>query len=296
MFTKQLIQPRSGTTRLLGDQQIHILESGSQNGSPVVLLHGCGSLAEEVLIPFENGEFRLIAPDRPGYGFSTSLPTADRGPLGQSFWLERFLDASGLASVWIVAHSIGSASALHLAARRPDLVKALLLISPCCSPVRAKPLIVLRAASAPLVGGLIRRHVISRLATFFLDRGLRASSFPDTLPPHLAALPASHMVNPIAIETMADELRAFNRDMALLPNLPADMPIHVLFGSEDHIVDPAVHIDWLRQRHPAIVVKLLDGVGHLPHHVAPSVAQRMLSDLARTRALQITEQPFTDVA
>lgn len=76
---------------------------------------------------------------------------------------------------------------------------------------------------------------------------------------------------------MADELRAFNRDMALLPGLPEQVPIHVLFGSQDLIIDPNVHIDWLRQRHPRLLVKRLEGVGHMPHHVAPAVTLQMLS-------------------
>ncbi|MBX5067373.1 alpha/beta fold hydrolase [Rhizobium lentis] len=298
MLKKQPIRPRLGTISVIDDLQVHVLESGSPNGSPVVALHGCGSLAEEVLLPFENSQHRLIAIDRPGYGWSSSLPPQERGPLGQSFWLERFLDTSGLGPVTIVAHSIGSASALHLAARIAELVKALLLISPCCSPVPPKPLMLLRTAVAPVIGPLIRRHIMSRWASLFLRHGLRSSSFPNALPSHLNMLPAGHMIRPSAIETMADELRAFNRDMALLPGLPEQVPIHVLFGSQDLIVDPNLHIDWLRQKHPRLLVKRLEGVGHMPHHVAPAVALRMLNDIIEERSSLPAVKPglLTDVA
>jgi pimeloyl-ACP methyl ester carboxylesterase len=140
-------------------------------------------------------------------------------------------------------------------------------------------MIVLRAAVAPLFGAMIRRHIISRWAAFFLDRGLRSSSFPDRLPAHLATLPADHIVNSLAIVTMAEELRAFNRDMAILPKLAPDIAVSVLFGSGDRIVEPARHIKWLRQKHPSPVVTVLDGVGHMPHHVAPAVALRMLAEI-----------------
>ncbi|MET3759372.1 hypothetical protein ABID08_006758 [Rhizobium binae] len=43
---------------VIDDHQVHVLESGSPNGSPVVDQHGCGNLAEEM----------------PGYGWSSSLP------------------------------------------------------------------------------------------------------------------------------------------------------------------------------------------------------------------------------
>ncbi|MGO7793355.1 alpha/beta fold hydrolase, partial [Rhizobium ruizarguesonis] len=77
---------------------------------------------------------------------------AERGPEGQSFWLEHLIASLDLPEVTIVAHSIGSAAALYLAARRPDLVRGLFLIYPCCRPVPPKPLIVLRSAVAPVVG------------------------------------------------------------------------------------------------------------------------------------------------
>ncbi|EJZ19023.1 alpha/beta hydrolase, partial [Rhizobium sp. Pop5] len=233
MLKHQALQPRIGKIYHVDKYQVHVLESGDLNASPVLVLHGCGSLAEEVLLPFAQSEFRIVAPDRPGYGFSDPLPPAERGPVGQSIWLERLLDALGLRGIPVVAHSIGCAPALHLAARRPELVSGLLLISPCCRPVPSKSLPLLRASAAPVVGSLIRRYVISRWADFFLDRGLKSSSYPNPLPPHLSTLPAAHVVNPGAIETMANELRAFNRDMELLQNLPGDLPLHVLFGTED---------------------------------------------------------------
>ncbi|MGY5812254.1 alpha/beta fold hydrolase [Rhizobium sp. LEGMi198b] len=297
MSGKQPIPPKVGTIWSIGDGRVHFLEKGVRDKEPVILLHGCGSIAEELLLPFEDSEFRVIAPDRPGYGLSTPIPASECGPIGQSFWLERFLDCAGFTGLTIVAHSIGSAPALHLAARRPDLISKLFLISPCCSPVPPKAMLILRAASAPLVGGLVRQHVISRWATFFVGQGLRASSFPNTVPSRLDGLPASHLVNPLAVQTMADELRAFNRDMQLLPSLPPHLIIHVLFGLSDAIIHPALHIDWLRRKHPAAFIKVLDGVGHLPHHVAPDEARNMLANLICAQMPQGSERlPLDHVA
>ncbi|GAA3108166.1 alpha/beta hydrolase [Rhizobium viscosum] len=260
-----------------------MLESGNADGNPVVLLHGCGSIAEEVMMPFAASGMHIIAPDRPGYGFSAALPAGERGPRGQSFWLERFLEALELDEVVLSGHSIGCAPALHLAARRPDLVKGLFLISPCCRPVPFKPFIVLRSAVAPFVGPVIRQHVIARWSSYFFERGLRASSCPNPVISELLTLPAMHMVNAASIATMAEELWAFNGDMQPLASLPAGLPVSVLFGREDRIIEPGWHLDWLHERHPALAVELLDGVGHMPHHVAPDLAVEMLGDLAGKR-------------
>jgi pimeloyl-ACP methyl ester carboxylesterase len=272
--------PQVGKIIETGREQIHMLESGSTGENPVVLLHGCGSIAAEVMMPFAGSGLHVIAPDRPGYGFSPALPAGERGPLGQSFWLERFLEALDLERVVLSAHSIGCAAALHLAVRRPDLVKGLLLISPCCRPVPFKPFIVLRSALAPFVGPVIRQHVIARWSSYFLERGLRASSYPNPVAAELFTLPPMHVVNAASIATMAEELWAFNGDMQPLGRLPADLPVSVLFGREDRIIDPVWHLDWLHERHPAVRVELLDGVGHMPHHVAPDLAVTMLGELA----------------
>lgn len=270
---------RTGKILQFDSAQVHILESGDVAGRPVVVLHGCGSLAQEVLLPFENSAYRLIAVDRPGYGHSTPLPEGERGGFGQSVWLERLLEFLDIRNVIIVAHSIGCAPALHLAARRRDLVSGLLLISPCCRPVPFKPLITLRAASAPMIGALFYQQVISRWPGYFVERGLQASSYPNPVPATLANLPAHHLLNPISIRSMADELRAFNSDMQRLTMLPADLPISVLFGLADRIIDPAWHLEWIRRKHPAPIIKLLNDVGHMPHHIAPDIARTMLSGL-----------------
>jgi pimeloyl-ACP methyl ester carboxylesterase len=296
MNHKQVPSPRAGDILTLGSHHIHVLECGDRRGSDVVMLHGCGSVAEEVVMPFEGSGFRIIAPDRPGYGFSSQLPQGARGPIGQAVWLESLFESMGLSRVLLVAHSLGSAAALHLAIRRPDLVRGILLISPCCRPVPFKPFIVLRTAVAPLVGDVVRRHVIGRWPGFFLDKGLRSSSFPNPLPLHLSDLPAGHVVSPMAIQTMADELRAFNRDMQDLPDLPAEIPLSVLFGARDSVIQAPWHIEFLRRRHPSPLVELLPGVGHLPHHVAPELAVQMLRDLAERSESPQIEEPRLHVA
>lgn len=271
---------RFGKILQLDCDQVHLLESGNAMGRPVVILHGCGSLAQEVLLPFENSPHRVIAVDRPGYGYSTPLPQGQRGAFGQSIWLEQLFEFLELGNVIVVAHSIGCAAALHLAARRPDLLRGLLLISPCCRPVPFKPLITLRAAVAPMIGALVYQQVISRWPDYFVERGLQASSYPNAIPAALTNLPARHLLRSVAIQSMADELRAFNADMELLTTLPADVPISVLFGLADKIIDPSWHLEWIRARHPAPTIKLLKDVGHVPHHIAPDLALTMLDDLA----------------
>jgi pimeloyl-ACP methyl ester carboxylesterase len=76
--------------------------------------------------------------------------------------------------------------------------------------------------------------------------------------------------------------------MISLPQLPAAMKLSVLFGAKDRVIQPAWHIDHLRDLHPAPAVEVLEGVGHLPHHVAPETARKMLHALVRETAIEPT--------
>ncbi len=103
-------------------------------GAPVLLLHGSGSLGQEILAAFPPLQgLRWVAPDRPGYGFSAALPGCE-DPLTQARWTRAFLDALGLDRAHVVAHSLACGAALCLAGRSPDRVARLVLIAPFCRP------------------------------------------------------------------------------------------------------------------------------------------------------------------
>src|SRR3954469_14675590 len=60
-----------------GGRRAYVLEGGRGGSPTVLLLHGLGSLAEEIFTavgpPLLRSGFRVVAPDRPGYGQSDPL-------------------------------------------------------------------------------------------------------------------------------------------------------------------------------------------------------------------------------
>jgi pimeloyl-ACP methyl ester carboxylesterase len=118
--------------------RIHVRDVGA--GPPVVILHsGWGWQA----YPFDaqlaglGGEFRVVAPDRTGYGSSPRLPSFPEG-YHRLFARECLgvMDALGIerASVW--GHSDGAVVAAWMAIEAPDRVRGLVLES--CHFWRAK--------------------------------------------------------------------------------------------------------------------------------------------------------------
>jgi pimeloyl-ACP methyl ester carboxylesterase len=95
---------------------------------PVVLVHGFAGAASNwsVLAPLLAASFRLIVPDLPGHGGSTPLPAAPN-LAGFADRVASIVEREDAAGAVVVGHSMGGIVALRLAARRPELVRGLVL-------------------------------------------------------------------------------------------------------------------------------------------------------------------------
>ena len=98
-------------------------------GEPLVLLHGGGMTVESWAqqIPALAEHYRVHVPERSGHG-----RTADReGELSYAGMADEtadFMDVLGIGAARVVGWSDGGAVALHLALRRPELVRRLVVI------------------------------------------------------------------------------------------------------------------------------------------------------------------------
>lgn len=100
--------------------RIRYIEEG--HGPAVVLLHGAslGSSADVFirnLRPLAAGGFRVIAFDQPGFGLSDT--PADHSASFRRKMILRFIDALGLKTVALVAHSQAGGTAVQLALQDP---------------------------------------------------------------------------------------------------------------------------------------------------------------------------------
>jgi len=95
----------------------------------VVLIHG-GGMDHSVWALHSrwlaHRGYAVLAPDLPGHGRSAGAPLAGIGDMAD--WIAALIDAAGVASAWLIGHSMGSLVALETAARHPARVSALGLI------------------------------------------------------------------------------------------------------------------------------------------------------------------------
>lgn len=128
--------PRGGRSGfvVVDDRQVHYLEWGPSRAAPVVCLHGGGQTAymwEELGSALAH-DHHVLAPDLPGHGDSD--PLTDVGGVGM---LDRralsgavlpFLAEFGADRAAFVGASLGGITSLTLAADRPEVVAALVLV------------------------------------------------------------------------------------------------------------------------------------------------------------------------
>ena len=96
----------------------------------VVFLHGAGmdhTVWALLARAFAHHGFAVLAPDLPGHGHSAGEALSSIAALAD--WTAALIDAAGVGAARLVGHSMGSLVALETAARHPEKVTALALIS-----------------------------------------------------------------------------------------------------------------------------------------------------------------------
>src|SRR6188474_2403127 len=118
-------------TARIGDVDVFYREAGPKDAPAILLLHGFPTSSQMFrgLIPQLAGEYRVIAPDYPGYGHS-SMPPHDR--FSYTFdnlakVIDAFTEKLGLTKYALYVQDYGAPVGYRLASRYPDRVTALVV-------------------------------------------------------------------------------------------------------------------------------------------------------------------------
>ncbi|WP_150242906.1 alpha/beta fold hydrolase [Nocardiopsis quinghaiensis] len=133
-MTAPLLPPgaRVGHVPLCGGS-VRVLRGGSPERPTLLLVHGGGSDNAAIswyrLFAPLSREYRVVAPDLPGFGGTTGIDPVG-GPERQADFVAALASELGLADVVAVGVSMGGDTVLNLALRHPRLVRGLVLIAP----------------------------------------------------------------------------------------------------------------------------------------------------------------------
>lgn len=141
-FNTNASNPEIGKTIQTGDIATNYQDVGQ--GDPVLLLHGSGPGVSawanwRGVISSLHDEFRLLAPDLAGFGYTEVPPDIQ---YSRAVWLRQivdFLDALKLDKINLVGNSFGGSMALALAIEHPERVGKIVLMGSVGVPFELTP-------------------------------------------------------------------------------------------------------------------------------------------------------------
>jgi pimeloyl-ACP methyl ester carboxylesterase len=287
----------------VGENRINVRRTppADRDAEPALYVHGLGGASTnftdlaDLLSPWLDGH----ALDLPGFGLSGPSPRGDYSIATHTRLVIDYLDQTGRGPVHLVGNSMGGAISIQVAARRPDLVRTLSLISPAVPDLRPKkgsdalmPLLLV-----PGVGS----RVLARLDQLPPERRVRAVIELCFAHPELVS--ANRLAEAVAElqvrrghawagEAMLRSLRGLVRSYLTLGTRSPwfalsqiQAPAVVVWGQLDRLVDVANAPRVARTLQDASLLVLPD-VGHTAQLEDPvSTARAILGLLSRTPAV-----------
>lgn len=253
---------------------LHYVDRGA--GSPVILLHGNGAMVQDYdisgLIDRLAKRNRVIAFDRPGFGYTNRPRAQEWTPAAQARLIHRALMQLGVKTSVVIGHSWGTLVALALALDHPAAVRALVLVSGYYFPTLRADVAALSPLAAPILGDLLRYTITPWLGRALWRPVIRQLFAPAPVSLRFAAaFPRELSLRPSQIKALAADTALMVPSAAALAKRYRElvMPVVIIAGTGDRIVGFARHSLRLHAILPQSQLISVAGAGHMIHHTVP---------------------------
>lgn len=256
-FRSLVVPTRAGRT--------HVIASGPEDAPPLVLLPMTFISATMWLynVAALSSCFRVYALDTTGDIGKSAPESPVRSRADIAGWLTDVLDGLGIKSAYMAGCSYGGWMTMSFALSAPERVRKIALLGPAATFVPLRLQFFLRGASVQM---LPRKPVVYSF--------LRWCSTREDL-----------AVNPI-VHQMLVGLRhfRFQPQNSVFPAVFTDeelktvkMPVLVLIGDKERVLDPVRAVERARRRVPGVEAEIIPGAGHaLPIDQPEIVNARLL--------------------
>lgn len=264
--------PPEGQFLTVDGHRVHVVIRGS--GPDLVLIHGASgstrdftfSLAEKL-----SGSFRVIVFDRPGLGYSDRITKSGASLSQQADVLAKAAAQLGANRPIVLGQSYGGAVALAWAVHHPDTLSALIPVA-AVSNVWQTPLDrYYRTVSDPWFGPLVILFLTAYVSDRYVGKVLQSIFVPQDAPSGYGEYVGTGLTlrrgalraNALQRANLIDEITAlypFYKDISV--------PCEIVHGDADTTVPAWNHAQRLVTQIPNASLRLLPGIGHMPHHSA----------------------------
>jgi pimeloyl-ACP methyl ester carboxylesterase len=244
------------------------------NGPDLVLIHGLNGNTRDFtfgLVDQLKTRYRVIVLDRPGLGWSDRLPVGSETIFDQARHLKDAAIALGADKPLVLGQSYGGAVALAWALDHPDHISGLITLAGPSHLWPTGPSAFYRITANP-IGAITAVPLITALVSDSrvedgIDGIFAPQATPDGYHDYVGAglslrretlrANARHRV------TLKDEIEAMLVRYEML-----DLPYELVHGTADITVDIDLHARAMLRDVSSANLTALQGVGHMPQHVA----------------------------
>ncbi len=261
-------------------------------GPDVVLLHGAsGNLRDMTfsLAPRLAGNYRVIAFDRPGLGYTDRLGDDAASLRAQADLLSRAAARLGADKPIVMGQSYGGAVALAWAVHFPDRLSALVPVSAVSNPWESDLSLFYRITSSRL-GSLLAVPVLTAFVSQNRIESVLEDIFAPQEPPEgygdhigtgLTLRRVSLRANADQRAALLDEIRALHTEYGRI-----DVPTEIVHGTADTTVGLSIHSEKLVDQIEGATLARLPGIGHMPQHAAQDLVAAAIDRAARRAGLR----------
>lgn len=263
------------------------------DGPPLVMLHGNGVTHSDFdtsgLTEHLARQHKLYIFDRPGFGYSDRPRTTIWTPRAQAELLYQALEKLQVERPVVLGHSWGTMVAVAMGLAHPDYVRGLVLLSGYYYPNIRLDAPLMSPPAIPIIGDVLRYTLSPLLGRLMWPAIVKHMFSPAPVPASFRELPVWMMLRPSQLRAgAAESALMIPSAMMLRKHYPElSMPVSIIAGSGDKVVDPAdnsmrLHSDVLRS-----TLKIEPGVGHMVHYTHPEDIARAVDAMNLTEPVRL---------
>lgn len=245
--------------------KIRFLEYGDALEN-LVLVHGLGASAErwEFVAPIFEKHFRLVIPDLIGFGLSDK-PLVDYTPEFFAEFFEKFLAESGIKKTHIIASSLGGQIVVNFAAKNPEIIDKLVLVSPSGAMKHSTP-----ALDAYVMAALYPNEEGAKNAFLMMSGGS------EQIPQKIIKGFIERMQLPNAKMAFMSTLLGLKNSEVISEKLPLiSNPTMLIWGGQDPVIPIKYSEDFLSSLKNCKFHKM-ESSGHTPYVDNPNEFARLV--------------------
>ena len=272
-----------------GSRRVEVFTRVEGQGPWLTFLHGfpTSSMDWARVLPLISHRFRVLCFDFPGFGDSDKPTDLDYSIVGQANCVEALWRQLGITSSFLVVHDLGSTIGVEILYRLAQgtlcaEIPRMIIMNSAIYPEAYRPLISQRLLLNPVTGPLF-----SRLVSWSIFRRQYSSVFSKNRVPSDGEL-AEHWEAVVhrrgkrnfhhCIQYINERIRQRERWEPVVEK--TKVPIRYVWGMLDPI-EGAIMLDVMKRRMPALDVREIADVGHVPQLEVPEiVAEEILKLLA----------------